>query len=91
MTDDRGAHGIPFRAMIPNAITLLALCFGLTGVSLAIGGEWDKALAAIVFAGVLDSDEGDQLVVWPFHVQLNLTVLIGGADRGHGSRPSVDH
>lgn len=56
MSDD--ARGIPFRAMIPNAITALALCFGLTGVSLAIGGEWEKALGAIVFAGVLDGFDG---------------------------------
>ena len=58
MIDQRQAGGIPFRAMVPNAITLLALCFGLTGVSLAIGGEWDKALASIVFAGVLDGFDG---------------------------------
>jgi CDP-diacylglycerol--serine O-phosphatidyltransferase len=44
--------------MIPNAITTLALCLGLTGVSLAIRGEWDKALAAIVVAGVLDGLDG---------------------------------
>jgi CDP-diacylglycerol--serine O-phosphatidyltransferase len=44
--------------MIPNTITLLALCFGLTGVSFAVGGEWDKALAAVVFAGVLDGFDG---------------------------------
>ena len=30
--------------MIPNAITALALCMGLTGVSLAIRGEWERAL-----------------------------------------------
>jgi CDP-diacylglycerol--serine O-phosphatidyltransferase len=58
VTDDREPRGIPFRAMIPNAITALALCFGLTGVSLAIGGEWQKALAAIVLAGVLDGLDG---------------------------------
>jgi CDP-diacylglycerol---serine O-phosphatidyltransferase len=56
--DEREARGIPFRAMIPNAVTALALCFGLTGVSLAIGGEWDKALGSIVFAGVLDGMDG---------------------------------
>ena len=44
--------------MIPNAITALALCMGLTGVSLAVGGEWEKALGAIVFAGVLDGVDG---------------------------------
>jgi len=54
----RERHGIPFRAMVPNAITLLALCFGLTGVSLAIGGEWERALGAVVFAGVLDGFDG---------------------------------
>jgi CDP-diacylglycerol--serine O-phosphatidyltransferase len=44
--------------MIPNAITTLALCMGLTGVSLAIRGEWDKALGAVVLAGVLDGIDG---------------------------------
>ena len=58
MIEQREARGIPFRAMIPNTITLLALCFGLTGVSFAIGQEWEKALAAIVFAGVLDGVDG---------------------------------
>jgi CDP-diacylglycerol--serine O-phosphatidyltransferase len=50
--------GIPFRAFVPNAITVLALCFGLTGVRFAVGEEWDKALAAIVFAGILDGFDG---------------------------------
>jgi CDP-diacylglycerol--serine O-phosphatidyltransferase len=44
--------------MIPNAVTALALCFGLTGVSLAIGGHWEKALGAIVLAAVLDGLDG---------------------------------
>jgi CDP-diacylglycerol--serine O-phosphatidyltransferase len=50
--------GIPLRAFAPNAITALALCFGLTGVRFAIGGEWEKALAAVIFAGVLDGMDG---------------------------------
>jgi CDP-diacylglycerol--serine O-phosphatidyltransferase len=44
--------------MIPNAITALALCMGLTGVSLAIRGEWERSLQAIIFAGVLDGIDG---------------------------------
>jgi CDP-diacylglycerol--serine O-phosphatidyltransferase len=44
--------------MIPNAVTALALCFGLTGVSLAIGGHWEKALGSVVLAGVLDGLDG---------------------------------
>ena len=44
--------------MIPNAITLLALCFGLTGVRFGITGDWPQALACIVGAGVLDGFDG---------------------------------
>ena len=44
--------------MIPNAVTALALCFGLTGVSLAIGSQWEKALGSIILAGVLDGLDG---------------------------------
>jgi CDP-diacylglycerol---serine O-phosphatidyltransferase len=58
VTDDRDPRRIPFRAMIPNAVTALALCFGLTGVSLAIGGQWAQALGSIILAGVLDGLDG---------------------------------
>ena len=58
MNDDRDPRRIPFRAMIPNAVTALALCFGLTGVSLAIGSEWEKALGSVILAGVLDGLDG---------------------------------
>ncbi len=44
--------------MIPNAITAMALCMGLTGVRFAIGAEWEKALAAIIIAGILDGMDG---------------------------------
>src|SRR4051794_31326897 len=44
--------------MIPNSITAMALCFGLTGVSFAIRGEWKNALAAVILAGVLDGLDG---------------------------------
>jgi len=58
VNEDEGPRGISFRAMIPNAITASALCFGLTGVSLAIRGEWERALGAIILAGVLDGLDG---------------------------------
>jgi len=51
-------RGIPLRAVMPNAVTALALCFGLTGIRFAIAGEWEKAVAAIVIAGVLDGLDG---------------------------------
>src|SRR5207302_5506092 len=58
VSEEEAPRGIPFRAMIPNMITALALCFGLTGVSLAIRGDWQKAIGAIVLAGVLDGLDG---------------------------------
>lgn len=51
-------RGIPLRAVVPNAITALALCVGLTGVRFAIAGEWENAIYAIVAAGVLDGMDG---------------------------------
>ena len=58
MNDDNEPRGIPFRAMIPNAITALALCLGLTGIRFAIGAEWEKALGSIILAGILDGMDG---------------------------------
>jgi len=55
---EAGKGGIPLRALLPNAVTALALCFGLTGIRFAVGGEWEMALGAIIFAGVLDGMDG---------------------------------
>jgi len=51
-------RGIPLRAVIPNAVTALALCVGLTGVRFAIAEEWGYAVFAVVAAGVLDGLDG---------------------------------
>lgn len=51
-------RGIPARAVAPNAVTVLALCSGLTGVRFAIAGDWEKALFAILIAGILDGLDG---------------------------------
>lgn len=51
-------RGLPLRALIPNAITASALGFGLTGIRFAITGEFEKAVLAIILAGVLDGIDG---------------------------------
>lgn len=51
-------RGLPLRAVTPNAVTALALCFGLTGIRFAIASEWEKAVTAILIAGVLDGLDG---------------------------------
>ena len=54
----RERRGLPLRAVVPNAVTALALCVGLTGVRFAIAEEWDLAVAMIVLAAVLDGMDG---------------------------------
>ena len=49
---------IPVRTLVPNLITLLALCAGLTAIRLAVEGRLEIALGAIVFAAVLDGIDG---------------------------------
>jgi CDP-diacylglycerol---serine O-phosphatidyltransferase len=49
---------IPVRTLVPNAITLLALCAGLTAIRVAFEGRLELALAAIVFAALLDGIDG---------------------------------
>src|SRR6266446_5631321 len=49
---------IPVRTLIPNLITLLALCAGLTAIRLAVEDKLEWALAAIVFAAILDGIDG---------------------------------
>lgn len=54
----RPLRGIPMRAFIPNAITVAALCMGLSAVRAAIEQQWEAALTFIVIAGVLDGFDG---------------------------------
>ncbi len=49
---------VPFTRFIPSAITLLALCSGATAIPFAMFGNWKEAVAAIVFAAVLDTLDG---------------------------------
>ncbi len=51
-------RGIPLRAVAPNAVTLLALCFGLSAVRFGIAEKWEPALLSIIVAGVLDGLDG---------------------------------
>ena len=54
----RRFRAIPVRMLIPNLITLLALCAGLTAIRLAFEDKLEWALAAIVFAAALDGLDG---------------------------------
>src|SRR5258708_3991480 len=54
----RRFRAVPVRTLVPNIITLLALCAGLTAIRLAAEGTFEWAVYAIVFAAVLDGIDG---------------------------------
>ncbi|MBM1171294.1 CDP-diacylglycerol--serine O-phosphatidyltransferase [Microvirga arabica] len=49
---------VPVRVIIPNIITLIALCLGLTAIRLAFEGRYEPAVVAIVVAALLDGIDG---------------------------------
>ncbi|OCC01907.1 CDP-diacylglycerol--serine O-phosphatidyltransferase [Labrys sp. WJW] len=51
-------RAIPLRVLIPNMITLLALCAGMTAIRLAIENKLDLAIGCIVVAALLDGVDG---------------------------------
>jgi len=50
--------GQSFNKMIPNLITVLAVCFGLSGLRYALAGKWEFAVGMIVLAAVFDALDG---------------------------------
>lgn len=49
---------IPLKFLLPNAITLLALCLGVSAIRWAMEGRFELAVGAIIAATVLDALDG---------------------------------
>jgi CDP-diacylglycerol--serine O-phosphatidyltransferase len=49
---------IPVRVVLPNVVTLLALCAGLTSIRMSIEGRYEAAILAIAIAALLDGIDG---------------------------------
>jgi len=49
---------IPFRMIIPNLITVLAICAGMTGIRLAFENNIQMAVAMVLVAAFLDGIDG---------------------------------
>ncbi len=54
----RRIRRIPLRFIVPNLVTLQALCLGLTSIRLASEGLYQSAVVAIVGAAILDGLDG---------------------------------
>ena len=49
---------LPVRSIIPNSLTVMALCAGLTAMRFGLDGKFDMAVGAIIVAAVLDGLDG---------------------------------
>ena len=49
---------LPFNRLLPNIVTVLALCAGLTAIRFGYQARWELAVLAIVLAGIFDALDG---------------------------------
>ena len=54
----RRLRGLSFNRMLPNMLTMLALCAGLTALRYGLEGKWQPAIVALVFAAIFDALDG---------------------------------
>ena len=54
----RRLQSLSFNRILPNILTLLAMCAGLTAIRYSIAGQWERAVLAIVLAAMLDGVDG---------------------------------
>ena len=55
---NRRLRELPVNSLIPNILTVLALCAGMSAIRFAIQEKWELAVAAIIIAGILDGLDG---------------------------------
>ena len=53
IVSDRGT-----RMILPNAITLIGVCIGLSSIKFALDGKFSLAVVAVLFAGLMDALDG---------------------------------
>lgn len=51
-------RGLPVNSLIPNVLTVLALCAGMTSIRFALQERYELAVIAIVVAAILDGLDG---------------------------------
>src|SRR3954465_11027652 len=51
-------RGLSLNRLLPNILTMLALCAGVTAMRFAIQGRFEAAVVSVVIAAVLDALDG---------------------------------
>ena len=46
------------RMILPNMLTLIGVCIGLTSIRFSFNGQFDLAIIAIIFAALIDGLDG---------------------------------
>ena len=46
------------RMILPNMLTLIGVCIGLTSIRFALDGKFELAIIAIIFAALIDGFDG---------------------------------
>ena len=46
------------RMILPNMLTLIGVCIGLTSIRFALDGKFELAIIAIIFAALIDGLDG---------------------------------
>jgi CDP-diacylglycerol--serine O-phosphatidyltransferase len=55
---ERRLKDLPFNRILPNILTMLALCAGLTAMRFALEERWEAAVGSLVVAAILDALDG---------------------------------
>lgn len=58
MNDKKNMRTIPFNRIIPNVITMMAICIGISGIRFALVENWSWAMSCLLIAAVLDGLDG---------------------------------
>jgi CDP-diacylglycerol--serine O-phosphatidyltransferase len=54
----RRIRTLPFNRLLPNVLTVLALCAGLTSIRFSLQEKWELAVVAVLLAALLDALDG---------------------------------
>ncbi len=65
--------GLSFNRLLPNILTMIGLCAGMTAIRFAMDGRWEPAVTLIVVAAFIDG------IVWHLDV--------GSSHPGAGAGP----
>lgn len=57
-TGGRERDKLPFRKLLPNLVTILGLCAGLTSIRFVLSGDYQPAALLIIFAALIDGLDG---------------------------------